>query len=156
MAREHQYTLELTWTGNLGTGTSGYRDFARDHEVSGLGKPVLLGSSDPAFRGDANRYNPEELLVAALAQCHMLWFLHLAATSGVVVTDYRDTPMGTMAENPDGSGQFTEVLLRPSVRVTEPGMVERAEPLHHRANELCFIARSVNFPVRHQPSTSAD
>jgi organic hydroperoxide reductase OsmC/OhrA len=155
MARTHRYTVDVTWTGDLGTGTSGYREFSRDHEVSGPGKPVLPGSSDPAFRGDPSRYNPEELLVAALSQCHLLWFLHLAAANGVVVTGYTDHPEGTMAEGPDGGGEFTDVLLRPEVTVAEPGMLAGAEQLHEQAHALCFIARSVNFPVRHQPSTTA-
>lgn len=150
--RRHSYTLEVAWTGNVGTGTSGYRAFSRDHEVRGDGKPVLLGSSDPAFRGDPGRYNPEELLVAALAQCHLLWFLHLAATEGVVVTDYTDRPVGVMAANADGSGQFTEVVLRPTVTVAEAGLVERADALHEKAHAMCFIARSVNFPVRCEPA----
>ncbi|MBO0849481.1 MAG: OsmC family protein [Pseudonocardia sp.] len=153
MARTHGYAVQVTWTGNKGTGTSGYRDFGRDHEVSVDGKPVLLGSSDPAFRGDPDRYNPEELLVAALSECHMLWFLHLAATSGVVVTEYVDRAAGTMAENTDGSGQFSEVVLRPEVTVAEPAMVEATDGLHERAHQLCFIARSVNFTVRHEPTT---
>lgn len=148
--RGHSYTVEVAWTGNLGSGTSNYRAFSRDHDVRAEGKPVLHGSSDPAFRGDPTRYNPEELLVAALAQCHLLWFLHLAATSGVVVTGYTDRPAGVMAENADGSGQFTEVVLRPTVTVAEAAMVERADALHEKAHEMCFIARSVNFPVRHQ------
>jgi organic hydroperoxide reductase OsmC/OhrA len=155
MARTHRYTVEVTWTGNTGTGTSGYRDFSRDHEVRGGGKPVLPGSSDPAFRGDPARYNPEELLVAALSQCHLLWFLHLAAVEGVVVTGYTDHPEGTMAENADGAGEFTEVVLRPSVTVTEPRMVDAVPSLHERAHRMCFIARSVNFPVRHEPSAVA-
>lgn len=153
MARTHHYALRVTWTGNRGTGTSGYRDFGREHEVSGPGKPVLPGSSDPAFRGDPERYNPEELLVAALSQCHMLWFLHLAATSGVVVTGYTDRPEGTMAEASDGGGEFTEVVLRPEATVAEAGMAEGIGKLHRRAHELCFIARSVNFPVRLEPTT---
>lgn len=153
MGRTHSYATTVTWTGNKGTGTSGYRDFSRDHEISADGKPVLLGSSDPAFRGDPSRYNPEELLVAALSECHMLWFLHLAATSGVVVTEYVDRAGGTMAENPDGSGQFSEVVLRPEVTVAEPAMVEATGELHERAHKMCFIARSMNFPVRHEPTT---
>lgn len=153
MARTHHYALQVTWTGNRGTGTSGYRDFGREHEVSGPGKPVLPGSSDPSFRGDPERYNPEELLVAALSQCHMLWFLHLAATSGVVVTEYTDRPEGTMAEAADGGGEFTEVVLRPEATVAGAGVTEGIEELHRRAHELCFIARSVNFPVRHDPTT---
>lgn len=153
MSRTHHYTVGVDWTGNLGTGTSGYREFSRDHEVSAPGKPTLPGSSDPAFRGDPSRYNPEELLVASLAQCHMLWLLHLASGAGVVVTGYTDRPEGTMTEHPDGSGEFVEVVLRPEVTVAEPGMVEPVEELHERAHKLCFIARSVNFPVRHEPTT---
>jgi organic hydroperoxide reductase OsmC/OhrA len=116
---------------------------------------VQPGSSDPAFRGDPGRYNPEELLVAALSQCHLLWFLHLAATAGVVVTGYTDRPEGTMTEHADGAGEFTEVVLRPAVTVAEPGMVDAVAGLHERAHRMCFIARSVSFPVHHQPSTSA-
>ena len=155
MARTHRYTVEVTWTGNTGTGTSGHRDFSRDHEIAAPGKPTLPGSSDPAFRGDPGRYNPEELLVTALSQCHMLWFLHLAATAGVIVTAYTDHPEGTMAEGADGGGEFTEVVLRPAVTVSRADMVDVAAGLHERANELCFIARSVNFPVHHEPSTHA-
>jgi len=155
MARTHRYTVDVTWTGNLGTGTSGYREFSRDHEVTGPGKPVLPGSSDPAFRGDPSRYNPEELLVAALSQCHMLWFLHLASANGVLVTGYTDHPEGTMAEGRGGGGEFTDVLLRPEVTVATPGMLAGAEGLHEQAHALCFIARSVNFPVHHEPSTAA-
>jgi organic hydroperoxide reductase OsmC/OhrA len=150
-ARTHSYTVEVSWTGNLGSGTSGYRAFSRDHDVRGDGKPVLRGSSDAAFRGDPTRYNPEELLVAALSQCHLLWFLHLAAANGVVVTGYTDQPVGVMTENTDGSGQFTEVVLRPTVTVMEADMIERADALHKHAQSMCFVARSVNFPVRHQP-----
>jgi organic hydroperoxide reductase OsmC/OhrA len=153
MGRTHLYRLQVTWTGNTGTGTSGYRDYRRDHVVQAEGKPVLLGSSDPAFRGDPSRYNPEELMVAALSECHLLWFLHLSATSGVVVTSYTDRPAGTLEENADGSGQFTEVVLRPEVTVAEPAMIDATDALHHRAHQMCFIARSVNFPVRHQPTT---
>ncbi|MGA3353808.1 MAG: OsmC family protein [Acidimicrobiales bacterium] len=153
MGAEHSYELALEWTGNGGSGTSSYRAYARDHEVRSPGKPLIAGSADPAFRGDAQRWNPEELLVASLAQCHMLWYLHLAATAGVVVTAYTDTPVGVMSEDPDGVGQFTEVLLRPAVSVAEGAMRERATALHGEAGRLCFIARSVNFPVRHEPVT---
>ncbi len=153
MARTHQYTPTIRWTGNRGTGTSSYRDYARTHEVSAAGKPAIPGSADRSFRGDRDHWNPEELLVVSLAQCHMLWYLHLAADAGVVVTDYADEPLGTMAEQPDGSGQFTEVLLRPKVTVSEASMVERADTLHGEAHAMCLIARSVNFPVTHSSST---
>jgi organic hydroperoxide reductase OsmC/OhrA len=153
--KKHQYLLDLAWTGNLGQGTANYRAYSRDHQVGASGKPSLLASSDPAFRGDPTRYNPEELLVASLAGCHLLWYLHLCAEAGVVVTSYHDQPSGTMTENPDGSGQFTEVWLRPQVVVAEAQMVEPALALHTQAHKLCFIARSCNFPVRHVPTCTA-
>jgi organic hydroperoxide reductase OsmC/OhrA len=153
MGRSHRYELSLCWTGNLGSGTSGYRAYGRDHEVSAAGKPVIAASSDPAFRGDPARWNPEELLVASLAQCHLLWYLHLATTAGVVVVDYRDEPTGVMVEQDGGAGRFAQVVLRPRVTVAEPGMREAAHAVHARVGEYCFIARSVNFPVEHEPTT---
>ena len=153
MPARHSYALSLHWTGNLGSGTSSYRAYSRDHEVRSPGKPTVAGSADPAFRGDPSRWNPEELLVATLAQCHMLWYLHLAADAGVIVTGYTDTPVGTMTENADGGGQFDEVVLRPVVTVAAAEMCQRAHALHAEAAANCFIARSVNFRVHHQPST---
>ncbi len=150
--KSHTYTLDLQWTGDLGTGTSSTQGYSRNHAISAVGKPELLGSSDPSFRGDAQRWNPEELLVASLAQCHMLWYLGLAAAAGVVVLDYSDQPVGSMIEESDGGGQFIEVTLNPTVLVAEASMVEKAEELHGPAHTKCFIARSVNFPVLHSPS----
>jgi organic hydroperoxide reductase OsmC/OhrA len=152
MQHEHNYRVSTVWTGNRGSGTSNYRAYARDHELSVDGKPApVLCSSDPAFRGDSSRYNPEELLVGSLSACHMLWFLHLCADAGIVVTDYRDDAAGTMAEHPDGGGQFTKVILKPCAVITDPSRITEATALHSRAHELCFIARSMNFPVEHQP-----
>lgn len=151
----HEYDVAVTWTGNRGAGTSGYRTYGRDHEVTTAGAPPLLGSSDPAFRGDADRWNPEQLLVAALSQCHLLSYLHVAADAGVVVTAYTDDAHGVMTQTSDGGGHFVEVVLRPRVTVAEEAMVDRATALHDRAHELCFIANSVNFPVRHEPTTTA-
>jgi organic hydroperoxide reductase OsmC/OhrA len=152
----HCYELTLRWTGNNGSGTSSYRAYSRDHELHAAGKPVIAGSSDPAFRGNLQRWNPEELLVASLSQCHMLWYLHLAASAGLVVTAYTDAASGTMTEDRDGSGQFSKVLLRPVVTVADPAMCERAVTLHDDAEKMCFIARSVNFPVEHEPVTLVD
>ena len=152
---EHRYALTVQWTGNLGGGTSSYRDYSRDHDVLIPGLPVLKGSADPTFHGDRERYNPEQLLLAALAQCHMLSFLHVAVKHGVVVTDYRDEATGLMKLNRDGSGQFESVTLRPQVTVADGRHLELAGQLHHEANQLCFIARSVNFPVEHAPVTVA-
>jgi organic hydroperoxide reductase OsmC/OhrA len=153
--RIHTYETTVTWTGNRGTGTSGYRDYDRSCDLAAPGRPVIAASSDPLFRGDPTRWNPEQLLVASLSQCHLLWYLHLAAEAGVVVTSYVDEAVGTMTEQPGGAGQFTEVVLRPRVTVADPAMIPVAESLHERAHELCFIARSVNFPVRHEPVTVA-
>lgn len=151
----HQYEVEVRWTGNLGEGTAGYRAYSRDHEVFADGPPAIAASSEPGLRGDPERWNPEQLLVAALSQCHMLWYLHLCATEGVVVIDYTDRAHGEMAMAADGGGEFTEVILRPVVTVEDEAMVAKATELHGRANELCFIARSVAFPVRHEPKVTA-
>ncbi|WP_067458757.1 OsmC family protein [Actinomadura macra] len=151
MSRTHRYEVSVTWTGNLGTGTSSYRAYERSHEVAAQAKPPIAGSSDPGFRGDPERWNPEELLVASLSQCHMLWFLHLCAVEKLVVTSYTDHPYGTMIETPDGGGRFDEVMLRPHVELADPEQADQVANLHERAHKLCFIANSVNFPVRHQP-----
>lgn len=150
MARVHTYDTVVTWTGNRGTGTSGYRDYDRDHELGADGRATIAGSSDPAFRGDKTRWNPEQLLVGSLSQCHMLWYLHLCAAAGVVVTGYTDRAEGFMTET-DGGGYFTEVVLRPEVTVQSAEMAETAMRLHADAHKACFIANSVNFPVRHKP-----
>jgi organic hydroperoxide reductase OsmC/OhrA len=149
--RQHRYEVSLSWTGNRGSGTSGYREYGRDHEVSTAGRPVIAASSDPAFRGDADRWNPELELTAAVSQCHMLWYLHLCAEAGVVVTGYSDDAQGIMATGADGAGRFVEVVLRPRVTVADAGMTEAAVNLHKDANAKCFIANSLNFPVRHEP-----
>jgi organic hydroperoxide reductase OsmC/OhrA len=149
--KQHHYEIQVTWTGNLGSGTSDYRSYNRDHEVSAPGKPVLLGSSDPAFRGDRTRYNPEDLLVASLSTCHMLWYLHLCSSSGIVVTGYRDDARGTMVETDDHVGHFTEVVLKPVVTVAAGADHEVALNLHVAAHHRCYIANSVKFPVLCQP-----
>jgi len=142
----------VRWTGNTGVGTSGFRNYKRDHEISASGKSPIPASADPAFRGDPARYNPEELLVASLSACHMLWFLHLCADAGIVVTEYHDDATGAMAETDDGGGHFTQVTLRPVVKVAGQVDPEVARRLHERAHHLCFIANSVNFPVLCEPS----
>jgi organic hydroperoxide reductase OsmC/OhrA len=153
MKGQHIYNLTVKWTGNTGTGTSNYKAFERSHTIFVNNKVDLLGSSDPTFRGDKTKHNPEEFLVASLSTCHMLWYLHLCAEAGVIVVDYVDNATGIMMETSDGGGHFTEVTLNPIVIVTENSMVERANELHKKANELCFIANSVNFPIYHKPTT---
>lgn len=155
MSKEHHYTLTVKWTGNTGRGTSDYRSYERSHIILADGKEEIKGSSDPAFRGDKTRHNPEELLLASLSGCHMLWFLHLCADEGIVVTDYTDQPEGTMTETPGGGGRFTEVTLKPVVTVADASCLSRLNMLHQEAGKLCFIANSVNFPVRHKAKGKA-
>lgn len=150
--KQHTYKATITWTGNQGTGTSGYKTYSRDHIISGEGKKDIEASSDPSFRGDKSRYSPEDLLLDALSSCHMLWYLHLCAVNGIVVIEYVDHATGIMIEEKDGSGQFTQATLNPVVTVQHESMIAKANELHHEANKLCFIARSVNFPVQHNPT----
>jgi len=156
MAREHRYTVELEWTGNRGTGTASYRAYDRDHEVRAPGKAPIAGSSDPAFRGDGTRWSPEDLLVVSLSQCHMLWYLHLAAEAGIAVLAYRDAPDGIMVETADGGGHFSSVVLKPQIVIAAGADPDRALALHHAAHEKCFIANSVNFPVGCEPGCAVD
>jgi organic hydroperoxide reductase OsmC/OhrA len=148
-ARSHRYQVGLEWTGNLGPGTRGYTAFSRDHVLTVPGHEAIMGSSDPAFRGDGTRWNPEQLLVAALAACHQLWYLHLCAEAGMVVVAYEDAAEGEMAEEADGAGQFTSVTLRPSLTIAAGSDPDKALALHQAASEKCFIARSMAFPVHH-------
>lgn len=150
--KTHRYAVTVQWTGNTGTGTSGYRSYERRHEISaGTQKPSIPGSSDPAFRGDAARWNPEELLVASVSACHQLWYLHLCADAGIAVVDYIDHAEGVMEQASDGAGQFQRVTLRPLVTVAPGSDMAKARELHDAAHAKCFIARSVNFPVEHEP-----
>ncbi len=153
--KQHHYQATVTWTGNQGTGTSGYKAYSRDHIISAAGKKDIEGSSDPSFRGDKSRYSPEDLLLDAISSCHMLWYLHLCAVNGVIVTNYVDHATAVMNEERDGSGQFSEATLNPVVTVQHESMIAKANALHHEANKLCFIARSVNFPVHHNPTAVA-
>ncbi|MHA7264562.1 OsmC family protein [Arthrobacter sp. TMN-37] len=150
---EHTYNVSVRWTGNLGTGTSGYREYSRENEVTAAGPPLLPGTADPTFHGQKDRWNPEQLLLAALSQCHLLSFLHVAVKAGVVVNTYDDDAEGLMRLNRDGTGEFTRVVLRPRVTVASPEGLEKAAELHAQAAATCFIARSVNFPVDHEPVT---
>ena len=154
MAKEHFYKTNIIWTGNRGEGTSHYKGYDRSHNISVANKPVIESSSDPAFMGDASKYNPEELLLAALSSCHMLWFLHLCSDHGIIVVDYRDEATGVMVETSSG-GHFTEVVLHPMVTITDNKKIEKANELHLEANKRCFIANSCNFPVKHEPTCTS-
>ena len=141
---EHRYDIDVSWTG----ATTGYRSYSRDHELATVGPPPIPGSADPMIgRGDPNRWNPEQLFVAALSSCHMLWYLHLCADAGIVIVEYRDTAFGIMSDT-----AFTAVTLRPTVATTSVGRVDDALALHAEAHTRCFLANSVNFPVLHQPT----
>ncbi|MDQ1805800.1 OsmC family protein [Chryseobacterium sp. CKR4-1] len=152
MNKEHHYSTSIEWTGNKGTGTSGYRNYDRSYTISIENKVTIDGSSDPAFRGDKTKHNPEELFLASLSSCHMLWYLHFCSEAGVILTEYTDKATGIMAETANGSGHFTEVTLHPEIIVTDESMIEKAVELHQKANEFCFIANSVNFKVKHSPT----
>jgi len=156
MHDHHDYAVAVQWTGNRGEGTATYRSYSREHRIHAAGKQHdIAGSSDRVFRGDADRWNPEELVIAALTQCHMLSYLHVATTNGIVVVDYSDDATATLQREGDG-GRLIEATLRPVVTLAahhDEADARRAEALHGRASELCFIANSVNFAVRHEPST---
>lgn len=149
----HRYTATTTWTGNTGSGTATYRGYARDHDIAIQGKPTLEGSADAAFRGNAGRWNPEDALLGSISACHMLWFLHLATDAGWVVETYQDAAEAVMDMNSDGSGQFSSATLHPSVTISK-GDPALLEALHHKAHEMCFIARSLNFEITCEPSVT--
>jgi organic hydroperoxide reductase OsmC/OhrA len=151
MSRQHNYSLSVKWNGNKGTGTSACKAYDRSYSIEINNKVVLNGSSDPTFHGDKTKHNPEDMLVAALSSCHMLSYLHVCAVGGVIVVDYVDHATGIMETTPDGSGRFIEVTLNPIVTVADDSMIEKANLFHKKASELCFIANSVNFPVKHSP-----
>lgn len=156
MPKDHLYKTTVTWTGNKGSGTMDYRSYDRDYLISVNGKADISGSSDSAFLGDKSKHNPEDLLLASISSCHMLWYLHLCSKNEIVVIDYKDDAVGTMEESADGSGKFREVTLYPVVLIADKNHIQLAETLHAEANKMCFIANSLNFPVKHQPSTKAE
>ncbi len=151
MTMTNKFPARLIWTGNSGTGTSGYNDYERTWDMALPGKQVVHCSNDPALGGDPSKYNPEDLLITALSACHMLWYLHLSSVENITVTRYEDNPLGTGKSSPDGSGEFVEALLRPEIHISQDSNAERARELHFEIHKYCFIARSVKFPVRHEP-----
>jgi len=154
MDLKHSYEIAVEWLGNRGSGTSDYRAYGRENVVRATGKPDLAGSADRTFHGNTERWNPEELLLAALSQCHLLSYLHVAASNGIIVTGYTDAASGVMEQTSDGGGHFTSATLRPVVTIRgDQADAERAQSLHAEASRMCFIAASVNFPVGHEPTT---
>jgi organic hydroperoxide reductase OsmC/OhrA len=156
MNGEHHYSAHLIWDGNRGDGTASYAGYGRQYRIVIDGKPDLNGSADPAFRGDADRHNPEDLFLAAISACHMLSYLALCAKYGIQVTAYEDAATATMREDGKGGGRFEEVLLHPVVTIADAAQAERATKLHERAHEQCFIANSCSVPIRHEPVVRAE
>ena len=149
--KQHSYTSAIRWTGNSGEGTAHYRAYTRDWEVAVPGKPVIPCSNDPLLGGNKGLMNPEDMLLSALSGCHMLWYLHLASDAGIVVTAYEDAPEGTGELEPSGAARFVKAVLRPRITVKPGADMERAHAIHHEIHKVCFIARSVNFPVEIEP-----
>lgn len=147
----HNYKATITWTGNNGEGTIKYDAYERSHTLSVEGKPDILCSSDTPFRGDGTKYNPEDMLLYSLSSCHMLWYLHLCADAGIIVTDYVDYATGVLTMDAPGGAKFTEVVLYPKVTITDASRIDDAAVLHNKAHDKCFIANSVNFTVKHEP-----
>ena len=147
-----RFEITTVWTGNTGSGTSSYAAYERSHEFRAEGREPLPGSAAPIYRGDSSRYNPEELLIASVSGCHMLWYLHLCAQSGVVVESYEDSAFGELAIHPAGSGEFTGITLRPRVTIRAGCDPQIAMRLHAEANGMCFIARSLKCDVSHEPT----
>ena len=155
VARDHQYQVRVAWTGNAGQGTATYAGYSRAHEISVSNKSPIHGTTEVPRFHDKSAYTPEELLVAALSACHMMWTLHMCADAGITVVSYIDEAEGTM--HPHGqTGQFTEVVLRPLMKITDPKRIADAESAHEEAHRLCNIARSVNFPVHCEPKVVAE
>ncbi|MEL6305706.1 MAG: OsmC family protein [Bacteroidota bacterium] len=153
--KEHHYKAVIKWIGNEGKGTSGYTAYSRNHITTIPGKGhAIEGSSDPSFRGDKSRYNPEELFLSSISTCHMLWYLHLCSANKVVVTAYEDEASAIMQEDSKGGGRFTSVVLHPRVKVADSAMIEMANALHEEANKMCFIANSCNFKIEHEPTAN--
>lgn len=151
MSKEHSYTSTIVWTGDRGEGTKTYRGYDRTWEIRTEGKPVISCSNDPLLGGNPHLPNPEDLLLSSLSACHMLWYLHLASSAGIVVTAYRDEPVGVGETSPDGAGRFLRATLRPTITVKAGADLARAEAIHHEIHKYCFISRSVNFPVTYEP-----
>lgn len=149
--KTHRYFVDVVWTGNLGAGTRDYRAYDRSHEIRSAGKATILGSSDPAFRGDPLRWNPEELFVSTISTCHQLWYLHFCASSNVTVISYEDRAEGVMEEDGLNGGRFTSVTLRPRVAITAGSDESAAREAHERAHQVCFIANSVNVTISVEP-----
>jgi organic hydroperoxide reductase OsmC/OhrA len=146
--KTHQYVAKIEWTGNKGAGTFDYRSYSRSHNILIDGKSDIMASSDSAFRGNASKHNPEDLFVSSIAACHMLWYLHLCSDAGIIVMSYEDRAEGTMLIDKKGSGQFSAIVLSPTISISPESDKELALSLHSKAHEMCFLANSCNFEIR--------
>lgn len=151
MTKPHDFTATIRWTGNRGDGTRTYRGYDRTWNIETEAKQPVECSNDPMLGGDPSKHNPEDLLIASLASCHMLWYLHLASVAKIAVQSYVDDPVGHGESERDGTGRFLSATLRPRIEVPKGTDIEKAEALHHEVHKYCFIARSVNFPVTYEP-----
>ena len=146
---EHKYQLKLNWTG--GSEIDAIQN-DRMYEVLIDRKPTIYGSADKPFFGDPEKYNPEDLLLAALSACHMMSFMYVCRKLGIKVYHYEDHATGLLKINQDGTGQFEFAELKPKVKADHmpDGMIFKE--LNSRAAKLCFIKRSINFTVNYKGS----
>ncbi len=151
MKKRHEYQVAIEWQGSTGSRTKTSSTYERAYSIQATGKSTIAGSSDSKFQGDPAFWSPENLLVASLSACHQLWYLSLCAKAGIVIAAYEDVAVGVMIEDESGGGQFERVLLQPRVTLANPADHPRAAALHEQAHALCFIVRSVNFPVDCEP-----
>lgn len=151
MSKTQNYKLDLSWQGNHGAGTMTHTSYDRNFTTHEGSRPPVLGSSHPAFRGNSERYCPEELLLASLSSCHMLWYLHMCAAHEVVVLEYHDHPVMEMEVKEFGNGDIRSATLSPVVRIASEDQREQAMAMHQRAHQSCFIAKAVNFEIILKP-----
>ncbi|MCP4074055.1 MAG: OsmC family protein [Hyphomicrobiales bacterium] len=149
--KRHEYSACIKWTGNTGEGTAKYNSYKRSWQLATSGKPLVECSNDPVLGGDPAKHNPEDMLVASIASCHMLWYLHLCAVAGITVTSYKDIPLAIGEMETSGAGRFKSITLRPQIVITATSNIEKARAIHNDVHQYCFIARSINFPVEIEP-----
>ena len=150
MSKTHDYTARIAWTGDRGEGTKRYKGYDRTWRIATPGQLPIDCSNDPSLGGDPTKPNPEDLLLASLSGCHMLWYLHLASEAGIVVRAYEDAPLGVGETGPRGDGRYLRAVLRPTITLAQGADLAKADALHHEVHHFCFIARSVNFPIAYE------
>lgn len=149
---KHLFKAAINWTSKQNPPDSTKRFYSKSHQIKIEGKPVLEVSAAKAFKGDPELYNPEDLLLSSLVSCHMMSYLYVCSQNGIEVLEYSDNAEATLEVSPNGSGRFVAAKLYPKVKILNPEQIQLALDLHQKANELCFIANSCNFPVMHHAS----